>query len=49
MQRRLQRAGEARPQAIRGEEIYRISRPPKTKHSKTIREESKQTRLDEAI
>jgi len=48
MQRRLQRAGEARPQAIRGEEEYRISRPPKTKHIKTVREESKQTRLDES-
>ncbi|MEM2819190.1 MAG: Eco57I restriction-modification methylase domain-containing protein, partial [Nitrososphaerota archaeon] len=51
MERRLQRAQEARPQAIRGEEEYRARRPPITRagRKRITREDERQTRLNGAI
>ncbi|MCX8192691.1 MAG: N-6 DNA methylase [Nitrososphaeria archaeon] len=51
MERRLQRAKEARPQAIRGEEEYKVKRLPRTraKRSRIIGEDKRQTRLDGVI
>jgi len=46
MHRRLQRAGEAKPQALRGEEEYRISKPPKTRKRRIIEDDKHQSRLD---
>jgi len=49
MQRRLQRAGEARPQALRGEEEYRISKPPKTRKHRIAKEDKHQSSLDDIL
>ncbi|MEM3922132.1 MAG: hypothetical protein QXG25_04545, partial [Nitrososphaerota archaeon] len=51
MERRLQRAQEARPQAIRGEEEYRARRPPITRagRKRITREDERQMRLNGAI
>jgi len=49
MQRRLQRAGEARPQALRGEEEYRISKPPKTRKHRMVKEDQHQSSLDSIL
>ena len=45
MERRLQRAREARPQAIRGEEEYRPRRPPRARRRRKAEENKRQMRL----
>ena len=45
MERRLQRAREARPQAIRGEEEYKPRRPPRARRRRRAEEDKRQMRL----